>query len=100
MLYSEMTPEQLQREMDKLRDQGQQAFDEKRWSEYEVLMTKWYLAKSYLLQSSLQIEIGHTYQLAEAPDERLTVTKVKGVMAWGVRESDGKEVAVPIAMLQ
>jgi hypothetical protein len=98
MLYSEMTPEQLRREMDKLRDQGQKAFDEQRWSEYEVLMTRWYLAKSYLIEPTAKVEIGRVYRLTEAHDT-LRVTERKGVMAWGVRTSDGKEIAVPIAML-
>jgi hypothetical protein len=98
MLYSEMTPEQLQREMDKLRDQGQKAFDEKNWSEYQVLMTRWYLAKSYLIQPTAKIEMGKVYRLTEAEDT-LRVTHRKGVMAWGIRTSDGQEIAVPIAML-
>ncbi|MBX6352571.1 MAG: DUF1811 family protein [Thermoflavifilum sp.] len=98
MLLSEMTPDQLRREMDKLRDQGQKAFDEKNWSEYQTLMTRWYLAKSYLIQDSVRLEKGRTYRLTEA-DDTLTVTHRKGVMAWGIRGSDGQEMAVPIAML-
>jgi hypothetical protein len=98
VLYSDMTPEQLQREMDELKRQGQRAFDEENWSQYEVLMQKWYLAKSYQILPEAKIVSGRTYRLAEAYDQ-LTVTEVKGVMAWGVRMSDGQEIAVPIAML-
>lgn len=96
--FSQMTAEQLQQEMDKLQSNGQRAHDEERWSEYNILMTKWYLAKSYLIRGSTSIEIGSMYDLAEEYD-RLTVTKVEGVMAWGIRESTMAEDAVPIAML-
>ncbi|MCL6627562.1 DUF1811 family protein [Alicyclobacillus shizuokensis] len=99
MLYSDMTPEQLQREMKELQQKGQRAYDAENWSEYEVLMKKWYLAKSYLVQQDIRIAIGETYRLAEEYD-RLTVSKVKGIMAWGTRMSDGAEIAVPIAMLE
>lgn len=97
-LYSEMTPEELQRDMNKLRDQGQKAFDEENWQEYQVLMTKWYLAKSYLVRDTARIEIGQTYRLTEEYDQ-LTISKLEGIMAWGILMSNGKEKAVPIAML-
>jgi hypothetical protein len=97
-LYSNMTREQLQEELDRLQKLGQRAFDEENWSEYETLMTKWYLAKSYNLSESLDIKIGRTYRLAEEYD-RLTVTKLEGVMAWGIRESTAEEVSVPMALL-
>lgn len=97
-MFSDMSPEQLQTEMDKLRDQGQAAFDEQRWSEYEVLMKRWYLAKSYFIVNTFHPEIGKTYDLTEEHDT-ITVTKTKGVMAWGIRASTGMEAAVPLAML-
>ncbi|MCL6515734.1 DUF1811 family protein [Alicyclobacillus sp.] len=97
-LYSEMTKEQLEREMAKLQQEGQQAYDEQDWPRYAVAMQKWYLAKSYLIQDQVRIELGRTYDLAEEPD-RLTITRVNGVMAWGIRMSDGTEIAVPLAML-
>ncbi|MCL6443940.1 MAG: YfhH family protein [Alicyclobacillus sp.] len=80
-------------------NQGQKVFDEQNWSEYHVLMTRWYLAKSYLIQDTVHIENGKTYRLTEA-DDTLTVTHRKGIVAWGIRGSDGQELAVPIAMLQ
>jgi hypothetical protein len=97
--YSEMTPEELQEEMKKLQEQGRQAFAEQRWSEYEICMTKWYLAKSYLIRDTVDIEIGRTYHIAEEND-KLTVRHLAGVMAWGIRESTSEEAAVPIAMLE
>lgn len=97
-LYSEMTREVLQMELDKLRDQGQKAFDEENWPEYEVLMTKWYLAKSYLIRPTANIEIGRSYRLTEEYDQ-LTVSKLEGVMAWGILMSTGMEKAIPLAML-
>lgn len=94
-----MTDATLQQTMDNLQAEGQQAYDAQRWSEYNVLMTKWYLAKSYLTTQTTSVEIGRMYDLAEAYD-RLTVTKLEGVMAWGIRESTLEETAVPIAMLK
>ncbi|MCL6599098.1 MAG: YfhH family protein [Alicyclobacillus macrosporangiidus] len=96
--YSEMTPAQLEREMEQLQQEGRQAFDRQDWSRYAVAMQKWYLAKSYLIRDQIRIEPGRVYDLAEEPD-RLTVTRVEGVMAWGIRFSDGSETAVPLAML-
>ncbi|RIV28755.1 DUF1811 family protein [Alicyclobacillaceae bacterium I2511] len=98
MLLSDMTKGQLQREMDQVRDKGQAAYDAQNWIEYEVLMKRWYLAKSYLIHDSFQVQIGRTYALTEELD-RLTVRELRGVMAWGIRESTAHESAVPIAML-
>lgn len=97
-LYSEMSSTELEATLSSLRDQGQIAYDAQNWSHYEVLMKKWYLAKSYLLLPAAQIDIGKTYRLTEEHD-RITVTQLVGVMAWGIKESTATEVAVPIAML-
>lgn len=97
-LLSQMTPTELQAEMDTLQAQGQIAFDQEEWGKYEVLMKKWYLAKSYLVRDQMKIDIGKTYDLTEEYD-RITVTDVVGVMAWGTKESTLEEIAVPIAML-
>ncbi|MFD1673437.1 DUF1811 family protein [Alicyclobacillus fodiniaquatilis] len=99
MLYSDMSKEQLQKEMKELQQKGQRAFDEENWSEYEVHMTKWYLAKSYEMLPDAKIEVGRTYRLAEVYD-RLTVTALEGVMAWGIQQSSGETIAVPIARLE
>lgn len=98
MLYSDMSKEQLQNEMKELQRKGQRAYDEENWSEYEVLMTRWYLAKSYEILPTAHIEIGRTYRIAEEYD-RLTVNALEGVMAWGTRQSSGETSAVPIARL-
>lgn len=97
-LFSQMSPSELEHEMAVLRQQGQAAYDKEDWSQYEVHMKKWYLAKSYLVRDAVTIEIGKTYNLIEEYD-RITVTDVVGVMAWGTRESTLEEIALPIAML-
>ncbi len=97
-LYSEMTPDELKTEMKKLQELGQSAFDSENWSDYEVQMTKWYLAKSYEILPTVQIEIGKTYRIADDYD-RLTVTGLEGAMAWGIRESDAESVSIPLARL-
>ena len=98
MQYSEMSNEELKTEMKQLQEHGQAAYDNENWSEYEVQMTKWYLAKSYEILPHVRLEIGKTYRIAEEYD-RLTVTGLEGVMAWGMRESSGETVALPIAKL-
>jgi len=98
-LYSEMTADELSVEMKRLQQLGQAAYDGEAWSEYEVLMTKWYLAKSYEILPTVKIEIGRTYRIAEAYD-RLTVDFLEGVMAWGTRESTSETDSLPIAMLE
>ena len=97
-LYSEMTPEELKEEMKELQKLGQRAFDMENWSDYEIHMTKWYLAKSYEILPTVKIEIGRTYRIADDYD-RLTVTGLEGAMAWGVRESTAESVSIPIARL-
>ncbi len=97
-LYSKMSKSELTAEMETLQEQGQKAYDDEAWSQYEVLMQKWYLAKSYQIIDDFKIKIGATYRLAEEYD-RITVTSQVGVMAWGIKESNATEVAVPIAML-
>lgn len=97
--YSDMTPDELKAEMARLQQLGQTAYDEENWSEYEVLMKKWYLANSYLIRDTVKIQIGKTYRIAEEYD-RLTVRYLEGIMVWGVRESTGEESAVPIASLE
>lgn len=84
--------------MAELQKRGQRAYDAENWSEYEVHMTKWYLAKSYEILDEAQIEVGRTYRIAEEYD-RLTVTALEGVMAWGMKQSTGETSAIPIAQL-
>jgi len=98
-LYSQLSISDLESELLRLQTAGQQAFDEARWSEYEVLMTKWYLVKSYQILPTVDIKIGRTYRLAEEYD-RITVAYLDGIMAWGTRESTAAEDAVPIARLE
>lgn len=98
MLYSDMTKEQLDVEMEELQRKGQRAFDEENWTEYEVHMAKWYLAKSYEMLPTAKIDIGRTYRIAEEYD-RLTITALEGIMAWGIRESSAETAAIPIAKL-
>ncbi|MFX4301809.1 DUF1811 family protein [Alicyclobacillus tolerans] len=99
-LFSEMSKEELQKEMKLLQEKGQRAFDEQNWSAYEVYMTQWYLAKSYEILPENQVEVGKTYKIAEEINEWFTVTGLEGVMAWGFRESTGETEALPIARLE
>lgn len=96
--YGDMTNDELQRKMKELQARGRAAMEAENWSEYEVSMTNWYLAKSYEMLPTANIQIGRTYRLAEEYD-RFTVDFLEGIMAWGMRESTMETDAVPIAML-
>jgi hypothetical protein len=99
-LYSEMTVDELKKEMKNLQKLGKNALEEKRWNEYEIHMTKWYLAKSYEMLASHSIEVGQRYAIAEEEQEYFTVTGLEGIMAWGFRESTGETDSLPIARLE
>jgi hypothetical protein len=99
MLFSDMTKIELQKQMKQLQQLGQAAFDQENWSEYEIHMTKWYLAKSYEMLPDHSVTVGTTYRIAEEYD-RFTVTGFDGVMAWGIRESNAESDAIPLAKLE
>lgn len=99
-LYSEMTFDELKEEMKSLQELGRNALEDKRWNEYEIHMTKWYLAKSYEILPLHSIEVGRRYAIAEEEQEYFTVTGLEGIMAWGFRESTGETDSLPIARLE
>lgn len=96
-LYRDMTHEELHNEMKRLQDQGHQALAEGRLEEMDVLERKYYLALSYTLDPAMMV-IGKTYPVVDTTD-RLEVTRMDGVMAWGYRNGVRLEEAYPMAML-
>ncbi|KEO83568.1 DUF1811 family protein [Tumebacillus flagellatus] len=96
-LYRDMTREELEAEMTRLQDEGHRALADERYEELDVLERKYYLAKSYTMPLD-SIEIGKTYTVIDTTD-RLEVTRMDGVMAWGYRNGVRLEEAYPMAML-
>lgn len=97
-LLSEMTKEELQAEMEDLKERGQELYDSGDFSEAMVLRTRWYLAASYLMAPKT-IEVGDTYFIEGEPGKTITVTRVDGVMAHGDVSDSFLSGAFPIAML-
>jgi hypothetical protein len=96
-LYRDMTPTELEAEMTRLQDEGHRALAEERFEELDVLERKYYLAKSYTMNPD-EIKVGNLYTVIDTTD-RLEVTRMDGVMAWGYRNGVRLEEAFPMAML-
>jgi hypothetical protein len=96
-LYKEMTHEELQQEMKRLQDEGQQALTEQRYEELDVLERKYYLALSYTMDPA-SVTINKVYKIVDS-DDRLQITRMDGVMSWGYRNGVPIEEAYPMAML-
>lgn len=96
-LFRDMTKEELQAEMKRLQNEGEQALKNGRYEELDVLERKYYLALSYTKDPS-QVSIGKIYKIVDANDQ-LEVTRMDGVMAWGYRNGVRLEEAYPLAML-
>ncbi|BCJ86682.1 DUF1811 family protein [Effusibacillus dendaii] len=97
-MLSQMTVEELKEEMDRLKERGQQLFDEGDYSEAMVVRTRWYLAASYLMDAQ-SIEIGGQFFIEGEPGGVFTVSHIDGVMAHGRISNNPFPVAYPIAML-
>lgn len=96
-LYRDMTKEELEAEMKRLQDEGHKCLEEGRVEELDVLERKYYLALSYTQDPAI-IVVGKTYTIIDTTD-RLEVTRMDGVMAWGYRNGVRLEEAYPMAML-
>ena len=96
-LFRDMTQEELQAEMKRLQNEGEQALKYGRYEELDVLERKYYLALSYTKDPSV-VAIGKIYKIVDTTDQ-LEVTRMDGVMAWGYRNGVRLEEAYPLAML-
>ncbi|MFC4769398.1 DUF1811 family protein [Effusibacillus consociatus] len=97
-LLSEMTKEELQEEMERLKMRGVELFEAGDFDQAMVLRTRWYLAASYLMDPNT-IEIGGEYFIEGEPGSIFTVSHLDGVMAHGTISSNPFPAAYPIAML-
>ncbi|WP_018130415.1 DUF1811 family protein [Effusibacillus pohliae] len=95
---SQMTKEELQEEMEQLKQRGLELFEAGDFEQAMVLRTRWYLAASYLMNPRT-IEIGGQYFVEGEPGGVFTVSHLDGVMAHGTMSNKPGPVAYPIAML-
>ncbi|OJF17627.1 MAG: hypothetical protein A6D91_07965 [Bacillaceae bacterium G1] len=98
LLYSQMSRDELLREVDRLRKEMEIRKDQGLWNAVAVLEQKINMALSYLHKDDNAIQIGQTYRVKGYPD-RFRVSRLRGVMAWGTFENETEERAFPINLL-
>jgi hypothetical protein len=98
MFYSQMSRDELLREVDRLRKEMEIRKDQGLWNAVAVLEQKINMALSYLQKDKNDIQIGQTYRVNGYPG-LFRVTRLKGVMAWGTFENDPEERAFPVNLL-
>lgn len=96
--YSEMTKEELYAEMQHLLGEGRKKQQAGFISEANILEQKFYMAKSYMMDSD-GILSGQEYHVA-GEKEPFKVRYLNGVFAWGRFPSSIEEVAFPIGRLE
>ncbi|WP_134703944.1 YfhH family protein [Ammoniphilus sp. YIM 78166] len=95
--YSEMTKEELDYELLKLKEASMKKHQAGFFSEAAVLEQKFYMAKSYTLDPSRYLP-GQAYQVTGYEGD-FTISYMNGVMAWGHFKDSSEEVAFPIGRL-
>lgn len=96
--YSEMTQQQLQAEMQKLRQESMRKYQAGYISEASILESKFFMARSYLLDPDDYMS-GQEYTVI-GYEEPFFVRYLNGVMAWGCFRSSDEEKAFPIGRLE
>ncbi|WP_025026977.1 YfhH family protein [Caldalkalibacillus mannanilyticus] len=97
--YSEMTQEELFREMQHLLGESRKKHQAGFISEGNILEQKFFMAKSYTLDPQF-IEIGKEYTVIGEDEEVFTVLYLNGVFAWGRFPGSTEDVAFPIGRLE
>ncbi|WP_051331088.1 DUF1811 family protein [Aneurinibacillus terranovensis] len=96
--YSDMTHDEIQSEMQKLRAEGMRKYQAGYISEAAMLETKFFMARSYLRKSD-DFMSGQSYTVI-GYDEPFYIRYMNGVMAWGHFASSEEERAFPIGRLE
>ncbi|WP_286884707.1 DUF1811 family protein [Aneurinibacillus sp. UBA3580] len=96
--YSEMSREELQAEMQRLRGESMRKYQAGYVSEASVLESKFFMARSYLLDPD-DFMSGQEYGVI-GYDEPFFVRYLNGIMAWGHFRSSEEEKAFPIGRLE
>jgi len=97
--FSQMNPEELKAEIERLHREWEKAQNHGQESEATILKQKWNLARSYLINPQ-DIVIYQWYEV-EGNAQRFYVKYLNGIMAWGHFENqEREESAVPLACLK
>ncbi|MEQ6389831.1 YfhH family protein [Bacillaceae bacterium S4-13-58] len=88
--YSEMSVEELQKEMAALKEKSIKAEQMGMVNELAVYERKWTMAKAYSMDPS-QFKAGEVYELDATPGESFKIEYLRGVFAWGNRGSGVRE---------
>lgn len=96
--YSEMTHEELQAEMQRLRSESMKKYQAGYVSEAGVMEAKFFMARSYLLNPE-DYPPDQEYMVS-GYDEPFYVQYLRGVMAWGYFRNSNEQRAFPIGRLE
>ncbi|GGD02312.1 hypothetical protein GCM10007216_36300 [Thalassobacillus devorans] len=103
--YSDMSIEELRREIGELTDKARKAEQMGMVNEYAVYERKIIMAKSYMLNPA-DFKPGEEYQIDGDPAHNFRIVYMNGTFAWGYRLNDQgekvseeEEEALPISML-
>lgn len=97
-LLWQMSHEELLREMERLQREAEQCRAEGRWNEWEVLKRRYDVARSHLVEAGT-IRAGGRYLVEDHPGKLFTVTRVRGIMAYGRFSPEEEEQAFLLALL-
>jgi hypothetical protein len=97
--YSEMSEQQLHKEIADLTEKARKAEQLGIVNEYAVLERKIAMAKSYLLDPG-KFHKGEAYEVEGDPGSTFEIAFMNGTFAWGYRNGGKEQEAFPISMLK
>lgn len=96
--YSEMTEYELKQEIAAISEKARKAEQMGMVSEYAVYERKIAMAKSYLLDPN-EYKANEMYEIEGESGSTFKITYIHGRFAWGYRNGDQEESALPISLL-
>lgn len=97
--YSDLTKEELIKEINDLNQQARKAEQMDMINELEVILRKKTMAQSYLLNPS-EFKPGEQYELTEEPGVLFLISYMNGIFAWGTKSTSEEEIGIPISLLK
>ena len=97
--YSQMTPEELRREIAELKVKAQRAEQMGMINEVAVYERKMAMAEAYLMDPKA-FKKGGVYKIKYSDAAPFTIAYMKGVFAWGHHEGSDEWAAYPISLLE
>lgn len=97
--YSEMSEQELNKEIADLSEKARKAEQLGIVNEYAVLERKIAMAKAYLLDPN-DFKPGETFEIEGDPGVTFQISFINGTFAWGYRNESKEEEAFPISMLK